>query len=135
MHTSLSQDGFYHRGIWVEHPMTSLPFDLPGAFLSVCGQGGLLTSGVRDLWPGQGPASSFNCPAILILEFRFTGNESLIALPSRVGIYLLLQYKVCFGKFILCERAKSRVKRDYHPHLLLHSAFLSTLQSHNLPRR
>ena len=25
-HSSLSQDGFYHTGIWIEHPLTLLPF-------------------------------------------------------------------------------------------------------------
>ena len=31
-HTSLSQDGFYQKGVWVELPLTSLPFGLQGAF-------------------------------------------------------------------------------------------------------
>ena len=35
----------------------------------------------RNMWSGQGPPSSLNCPAILILEFRSTGNESRIVLP------------------------------------------------------
>ena len=35
----------------------------------------------RNMWSGQGPPSSLNCPAILILEFRSTGNESQIVLP------------------------------------------------------
>ena len=33
----------------------------------------------------QGLVSSFNCPAILILEFQSIGNESSIALPWEVG--------------------------------------------------
>ena len=32
MHVSVSQAGLYQRGIWVEHPLTSLPFGLQGAF-------------------------------------------------------------------------------------------------------
>ena len=28
LHISLSQDGFYWRGLWVQHPLASLPFDL-----------------------------------------------------------------------------------------------------------
>ena len=32
VHASLSQDGFYWKGIWVEHPLTILPFGLQGAF-------------------------------------------------------------------------------------------------------
>ena len=57
-HAFLSQDGFYQRGLWVEHPLTSLPFDLQGAFLHVCDLGHLLTSGIRNMWSEQGPASS-----------------------------------------------------------------------------
>ena len=45
------------------------------------GQGGLLTLGTRNMWSVQGPASSLNCPAILVLEFRSIENESPIALP------------------------------------------------------
>ena len=31
---------------------------------------------------GQGPASSLNCPAIVILEYWSTGNKSSIAYPG-----------------------------------------------------
>ena len=44
------------------------------------------------MWPGQGPASSLICPAILVLEFQSIGNEFPIALPwgtGHVGTYLL----------------------------------------------
>ena len=42
------------------------------------------------MWSGQGPASSFNCPAVSVLEFQSTGNESLIPLLwEEGGIYLL----------------------------------------------
>ena len=79
---SLSQDGFYRKGLWVAwYQLASLPFDLQGAFLCKWGWGGLLTSGMRSLWSGQGPALFLNCSAILILEFWFTGNESPIILP------------------------------------------------------
>ena len=90
-HASLSQDGSYHKGLWVDHPLTSLPFDLQGAFLCLCGRAGLLTWRMREMWPGQGPASCLNCPAILVLEFQFTENESPIVLPWQWGgggIYL-----------------------------------------------
>ena len=66
-HTSLSQDEFYQRVLWVE--LTSPPFDLQGDFLCMCGQGGALTSRMGTVWSGQGPASSLICPAILLLEF------------------------------------------------------------------
>ena len=85
VHASLSQDGFYPKGLWVDHPLTSPPFDLQGAFLCMCGPGGLLTSRMREMWPGQGPASCLNCPALLVLESQFTGNESPIALPWQGG--------------------------------------------------
>ena len=84
-HASLSQDGFYWRGIWVEHLLTSLPFDLQGAFLSICGQEDLLTLRMRNIWSKQGPASSFNCLAILILEFQSMRNKAPIALPCARG--------------------------------------------------
>ena len=80
-HISLSQDGFYQRDIWVEYQLAPLCFDLQGAFLHICGQGDLLTSRMRNMWSGQGPVSSLNCSAILVLEFQSTGNESPIALP------------------------------------------------------
>ena len=47
----------------------------------MCCQGGFLTLRLRNMWTEQGPASSLNCPVILILEFLSTGNESPIALP------------------------------------------------------
>ena len=34
------------------------------------------------MWYGHDPASSLNYPAILIVEFCLTGNESLITLPG-----------------------------------------------------
>ena len=56
-HPFLSQDGFYQRGLWVEHPLTSLPF--PRSLSTrVCDWGHLLTSGIRNMWSEQGPASS-----------------------------------------------------------------------------
>ena len=40
-----------------------------------------LTWRMRNMWSGQGPAFSLNYPAILVLEFWPSGNESPIALP------------------------------------------------------
>ena len=37
-HASLSQDGFYRKDIWVEHPLTELFFGLQEAFLHMCSQ-------------------------------------------------------------------------------------------------
>ena len=47
----------------------------------MCVQGDLLTLGTRNMWFGQGPASSLNCPVILVLEFQSIGNASPIVLP------------------------------------------------------
>ena len=61
-------------------------FGLQVAFLCICGQGGFGTSGIRDTWSGQGPASSLNCPVILVLESRSIENESPIAVWWEVGV-------------------------------------------------
>lgn len=58
--------------LWVEHPLTLLPAFACKEPRRMCDRGGLLTSGVRNKWFEQGPASSFNCPAILILEWSFS---------------------------------------------------------------
>ena len=49
--------------------------------------GGLLTSKIRNTWPGQGSTSSLNCPDILVLEFQFTGNISPITLLGGAGAW------------------------------------------------
>ena len=51
----------------------------------MCGWGGLLTSRMRNMWSEQGPASSLNCPASLVLELQSPGNESPIAFPWGLG--------------------------------------------------
>ena len=49
-HASLSQDGFYQRGLCVGLvTWHDSPFDLQGAFLHVCSREGLLTSRMRSL--------------------------------------------------------------------------------------
>ena len=63
-------------------PVLLWPFYLPGSQSCVWGMG--------DMWSGQGPISSLNCPAILLLEFQSIESESPIALP----IYLLPQYSL-----------------------------------------
>ena len=81
VHPSPRQDEFYQKCVWVEHPLTSLPVWSPRRLsVLLCGWGGLLTSRMRNMWSGQGPASPLNCLAILILEFQSTGTESPIAL-------------------------------------------------------
>ena len=93
--TSLSQDGFYGRGLWVDLvTWHHSPLDLQGAFLPMCSRRGLLTSKneeyvVSYLLSGQGPASSLNCPVILVSEYGSTGTNSN-HLPWE-PIYLLTQ--------------------------------------------
>ena len=84
-HVSLSQNGFYWKGVWVEHPWHSSPLVSKEHSLHLCGQGGLPTSRKRNTWSQQGPASSLNGSPIPVLEFWFTGNESPITLPWRGG--------------------------------------------------
>ena len=91
-HASFSLDGFYWRGLWLECPLASLPLWPPGVFLHMCGQGGLQTLRIRNMWSGQGPASSLNCPAVLVLQFQSTGwNKSPVIYLGKGPIYLLPQ--------------------------------------------
>ena len=86
VHASLSQDGFYHKGIWVKHPLDITPH-LASRDLSAhawCRRG-IQTSGMRNMWTGQGPDSSLSFPSILILEFQSVGSEFPIALPWVAG--------------------------------------------------
>lgn len=46
----------------------------------MCDWGGLLTSEMRNMWSGLGPASSVKCPVILVLGYWSIGNDSPIAL-------------------------------------------------------
>ena len=82
-HASLNQDGYYRKGKWVRNiPWHNSHLASKELFLYRYGQGGLLTSRIRNTWSGQGPTSSFHCLAIFVLEFRSVENESLIALGS-----------------------------------------------------
>ena len=54
----------------------------------MCGWGGLLTLQMRNMWSGQGLASSLDHPALDILEFWSTGNESPVTLPLWGGVRL-----------------------------------------------
>ena len=45
------------------------------SFPNLLAKGGLLiSSGMTDMWSGQGPASSVNCLPIILLEFNSIGN-------------------------------------------------------------
>ena len=95
--------------------LASFPFDLQGAFLRMCGQGGLLTSGMKSMWSGQGPAASLNCPASLVLEFQSIGNKSPVALPSEGPIHLLSDNKPLCIHHLPSTIIKS-LQILYHPH-------------------
>ena len=49
-YASLSQDGFYWRGLKVEHHLALLLFELQGTFLYMCSQGGHWTSRMKNMW-------------------------------------------------------------------------------------
>ena len=66
---SLSQDGFYRRGIWAKHLLTSLPFRPPQSLSAHVWVGRSPDLRLRNMWSQQGPASSLNCPAILSWNF------------------------------------------------------------------
>ena len=87
----------------------------------MCDQEGLRTLGMRDMWSGQGPAFSLNCPARLVLEFWSIGNEFPVALSwwwgVRWGISLLPQKDTARGLPLASqeERALTRTQPDWHP--------------------
>ena len=70
-----------------EHPLASLPFGFQGAFSAHVWSGRSPDFEKRNMWSGQGPASSLKDPAP-VFEFWSTGNESPIALPHswEVGV-------------------------------------------------
>ena len=74
VHTSLSQDGFYCKDLWVEHPLTSLPFDLRGAFLHVGVIGNISSLQESEICGLSKVQPPLLFPVILILEFRCTGD-------------------------------------------------------------
>ena len=69
-YSSVSQDRFFCKSLWVEQPLASIPFDPQGTCLHMCGRGGLLTVGMRNMCSLQGPASSLNCPLFLSWSFH-----------------------------------------------------------------
>ena len=91
VHTSLSQDGFHRKGVWVEHPLASFPFGLQGAFLCMCGQGSLLTSRMRNMWSGR--ALPPHLIVLLLSSWIFSPQgmnlQSLYPVGSWGSIYLL----------------------------------------------
>ena len=87
----LSQDGFYCKGLWVEHPLASLSIDFQGAFLHTCGWGGLLTLGMRNMWSGV-QLSCFSPPPLIVLLISswfpggLNGKESACSVGDSASI-------------------------------------------------
>lgn len=117
VHASFSPNGYYHRGL-----LESLPFDFQGASCA-CHREGLLIARTRNMWFGQGPSSTLNCPAVLVLELLSMGNDSPITLlglgvsghlpPASVfagdavapteGPVLVSDTDLCLGGTCMCE--------------------------------
>lgn len=117
VHASFSPNGYYHRGL-----LESLPFDFQGASCA-CHREGLLIARMRNMWFGQGPSSTLNCPAVLVLELLSMGNDSPITLlglgvsghlpPASVfagdavapteGPVLVSDTDLCLGGTCMCE--------------------------------
>ena len=85
MDTSLSQDGFYQKGAWVEHLLASLP--------PLTSKEPFCTCVVREVsWLQRwvicvlGKAyHPLSCLAILVLQFQSTGDESPVGLYWEAG--------------------------------------------------
>ena len=85
-HASLSQDGFYRKGIWVEHPLTELFFGLQEAFLHRCGQWSPDFANEKYVvWTGP------RLLALTVLLFSHVGFNSQEMNPGG-RTYLLPQY-------------------------------------------
>ena len=96
VHTSLSQDEFYCKGLWVEHPLTSVLFDFQGAFLFTCGQGGLLTLRMRNMFfvSLKNYVLSFNWEKYFIFALRV--NVAKFCIANCCDKYLAT-YGSCLG--------------------------------------
>ena len=101
VYISPSQDGFYWRRLWVSIDID--PLLNPKEPFRTCSQEDLLTENekymVSYLLSGQGPGSSFSCPAVLILVYWSTGEKCPIVLPW-IAIYLLPQKCLCNSHLI-----------------------------------
>ena len=77
---------------------------------------------MRNMWSGKGPASSLNCPAILVLELWFIGSESPVTLSWggrewRGGIYLLPQFYSVSGIFMVPVVSLTLLRTRFNPWL------------------
>ena len=98
-----------------------------------------MTSSMRNIWSGQGPASSLNCPAILFLEFWSLGNEFPIALlwethlpPASKSFQNLSEFYICriiLGEWLkrVCIWFKKFFSRVALLHSILSLFFLKSL--------
>ena len=115
-HTSLSQGGSYWKGIWVEHPLTSLVFNLLGAFLHTCGWEG---SWLRE-WEIHGLGRAWAPRLIVPLFSSQSFGPQRTNLPSlylgRGGNYFLPHKK---SDFLLLFSTQGSLLLEHTLHLLL----------------
>ena len=81
-HASLSQDGFYQKGIWKYHPLSLLPvWPARNIFWACVVWEVSWFQNEKRCGLGRAQPPRLNCPAILVLEFLSIGNESPVTLP------------------------------------------------------
>ena len=101
VHASLSQDRSYHKGLWVEHPLTSLSFWSLRSFPEhvYLGRSPDLENEKYVVWVGP----NFNCPAIFVLEFWSIGNELPITLPLGASSTACLKMRMKDQQGYVCQ--------------------------------
>ena len=71
------------------------------------------------MWSGQGPAFSFNCPAVILLEFWSTRNVSSIDLPwQETGGWGV---EICLPPHLVLLLQSSRTTGEYPKHDFIHT--------------
>ena len=87
---SLSRDGFYYEGPWVDYPLASFTFDLQGAFLPTWDRRGLLTLRMRNMWSlifYLGRSQPSPSTVLLFLSWSFSPQRTTPAIcPSSPSI-------------------------------------------------
>ena len=100
-YTTLSQDELHHKGLWVEHPLTSLSFWSLRSFPEhvYLGRSPDLENEKYVVWVGP----NFNCPAIFVLEFWSIGNELPITLPLGASSTACLKMRMKDQQGYVCQ--------------------------------
>ena len=73
------------------------------------------------MWSGQGPAFSFNCPAVFVLEFWSTRNECSIALPWQGAGGGDWGGNICLPSHLLLLLQSSRTTGEHLKHDFIHN--------------